>query len=272
MADQRKWAIYFSAAAFAFVCAIAGYNLFRPSPNSTLADALKRSGYLEIRPAANLDGPGMIVTVDSKTEDAVMLHPTCNMDLTEVSNLWQSSPSVDTNTARALSGEFKLGAEVLEAAGLNAGTADEIDVSLDNTKVLVLSDESRFGLEAKYLKGECLEAVKATISHNKKCVTQPISALQADVNYSVKFSSNVAANDKAKIIDKLSATLSTDGHKDGSDTIKGKGLFVGLKLDTWCIVPDNGQPEKSVASVPVATASIAANSDNPARGPLAEHN
>jgi hypothetical protein len=237
-----------------------------------LAETLKQSGYLEIRPAANLDGPGTIVTVDSRTEDFVMLHPACNMDWREVSDMWQSSRSLDTETARALSGEFKLGAELLAAAGIQVGAASEIDAKLENTKVLVISDESRSDLQNKYLKGDCLAAVKSTVSRNKKCVTQPISALQADVNYSVKFSNNVAVKERAKILDKLSLALSTDGRRESSDKIVGSGLFVGLRLDSWCIVPDDGQPARSVQNIPASNASFASSADAPVAGAFARHN
>jgi hypothetical protein len=55
--------------------------------------------------------------------------------------------------------------------------------------------------------------------------------LQADIHYHVKFSDNVNASDKAKIIKKVSGALATEGHADTSDNIIGKGLFVGLRLD-----------------------------------------
>jgi hypothetical protein len=191
-----------------------------------------------------------------------MMHPTCNMDWTEVSSLWQSSPSVDTNIASELSGEFKLGLDVLKRAGLDVAenVINEIDMTFTNTKVLVLSDESRFGLEAKYLKGDCLHAVLRITEVDKKCVTQPISAMQADINYHVKFSDKVDASDKAKIFSKVSGALTTDGSTDTSDSIIGRGLFVGMKLDgAWCIVPNNGEPEKSVESLPTAQAAVVIN-------------
>lgn len=256
MTDKNKRAVYVSAVIALLVAAIAVFNILRPvAATQTLADALKRSGYLEIRPASNFDGPGTIVTVDSRTDDYVMLHPTCNMDWAELSGLWQSSPSVDTDTARLLSGEFKLSADFLKGAGLKVGAGAEIDVKIENTKILVLSDESRIGLSVKYLKDNCLQAVKQAISRDKKCVTQPISVMQADLVYRAKLSDSVAASDKAEIRDKMSVALSTNGASDSSDAITGKGLFIGLKLEGWCMVPDNGQSEKSVVDLPVSTVS-----------------
>ena len=87
--------------------------------------------------------------------------------------------------------------------------------------------------------------------------------MQADVNYRVKFSDNIAAGDKAKVLGKVSGALATDGRTDTSDNIIGKALFVGLKLDTWCIVPNDGQPEKSIASLPVTKASVVIGPANP---------
>jgi hypothetical protein len=261
------WAIYLSAGAFVVVATVAAYNLFFPinKPHgfgNTPAEVLNRNGYLEIRPATNFGGPGTIVTVNLKTDNFVMMHPTSNMDGTEVSSLWQSSPSVDTNIASELSGEFKLGLDMLKRAGLDVGgnVINEIDMTFTNTRVLVLSDESRFGLEAKYLKGDCLHAVLRVTEVDKKCVTQPISAMQADINYHVKFSDKLDASDKAKILSKVSGALTTDGRTDTSDSIIGKGLFVGMKLDgAWCIVPNNGEPEKSVESLPTVQAAALIN-------------
>jgi hypothetical protein len=266
-ARNRNWAIYLSTGALAVVAAVAVYNLSSPFNKQhgfgdTPAEVLNRNGYLEIRPATNFGGPGTIVTVDLKTDNFVMMHPTCNMDWTEVSSLWQSSPSVNTNIASELSGEFKLGLDVLKRAGVDVGgnVINGIDMTFTNTKVLVLSDESRFGLEAKYLKGDCLHAVLRITEVDKKCVTQPISAMQADVNYHVKFSDKIDAGDKARILNKVSGALTSDGHTDTSDSVIGKGLFVGLKLDgAWCIVPNNGEPEKSVESLPTVQAAVVIN-------------
>jgi hypothetical protein len=270
-ARKSYWAIYLSVGAFVVVAAGAVYNVSSPFKKQhgfgdTPAEVLNRNGYLEIRPATNFGGPGTIVTVDLKTDNFVMMHPTCNMDGAEVSSLWQSSPSVDTNIASELSGEFKLGLDMLKRAGLDVGgnLIKEIDMTFTNTKVLVLSDESRFGLEAKYLKGDCLHAVLRITEVDKKCVTQPISAMQADINYHVKFSDKIDASDKAKILSKVSGALTTDGRTDTSDSIIGRGLFVGMKLDgAWCIVPNNGEPEKSVESLPMAQASVVINRSAP---------
>jgi hypothetical protein len=263
MASERNWAIHLSAGAFVVVAMVAAFNLFSPlnKPHGlgdTPAEVLNRNGYLEIRPATKLGGPGMIVTVDLRTDRFVMIHPTCNMDWTEVSMLWQSSPSVDTNIVSELRGEFKLGADALKHVGLDVDSAviNEIDMTFENTKIIVLTDEARFGLEAKYLKGDCLNAVSRIASLAKQCVTQPISALQADIHYRVKFSDNIDASEKAKIINKVSGALATDGRVDTSDNIIGKDLFVGLKLDSWCIVPNNGEPEKSIANLPVSNVSV----------------
>jgi hypothetical protein len=197
------------------------------------------------------------VTVDLRTDDFAMIHPTCKMDWTEVSGLWESSPSVDTNIARELRGEFKMGADILKHVGLDIGSnaINEINMTFENTKVIVLTDEARFGLQAKYLKGDCLNAVLRITSVYKQCVTQPISALQADIHYRVKFSDNVNAKEKETILGKVSGALATDGSTDKSDSIIGKSLFVGMKLDVWCIVPNNGESGKSVANEPTTNVS-----------------
>lgn len=227
----------------------------------TPGDILRRSGYLEIRPAANVGGPGTLVTIDAKTNDYVMLHPTCNMDWQEIADLWQSSPTPDTEIAHQLEGEFKLDAQALRDGGfsLSAGAVNALNIRFENTKVIWLSDESRMDLGARYLKDDCLKTVVQVNSKDKKCVTQPISAMQADVIYRVEFSHDVTASEKAKVLGDVSGALTTSGAASGSDSVVGKGLFVGLKLDAWCIVPNDGHPGASVASLPtVATAPVPA--------------
>jgi hypothetical protein len=79
--------------------------------------------------------------------------------------------------------------------------------------------------------------------------------MQADINYHVKFSDKIDASEKAKILREVSGALTTDGPSDTTDSIIG--LFVRMKLDgAWCIVPNNGESEKSVESLVMAQASV----------------
>src|SRR5215471_11483601 len=147
MASKSLWATYLSAGAFVVVATVAAYNFFSPvdKPHGlgdTPAEVLNRNGYLEIRPATNFGGPGTIVTVDVRNEKFVMMHPACNMDLTEVASHWQSSPSPDTNIVSELSGEFKVGVDMLKRVGLDVSgnVINGIDMTFENTKVLAISD------------------------------------------------------------------------------------------------------------------------------------
>lgn len=221
----------------------------------TPADILRRNGYLEIRPATNVGGPGTLITIDVKTPDYVMLHPTCNMDWQEIAQLWQTSPTSDTEIAHQLEGEFKLGAQALKEAGfdLSADAVESLNIKFQNTKVVWLSDETRMDLGSRYLKDNCLKAVLQVTDKDKKCVTQPISAMQADVAYRVKFSDGVAASEKAKVLGGISGAVAGSGATTGTDSVAGKALFVGLKLNAWCIVPNDGkQSGTSVAELPTS--------------------
>jgi hypothetical protein len=245
------------------VAAVAAYYFYRiivPSNEHQLGetptDILKRNGYLEIRPASNLVGPGMLVTIDDKTPDFVMMHATCNMDLNEVVGLWQSSPTVDTQIANQLEGEFKIGVAMLKKIGINvnANAVDEVNLKFTNTKVIALTDESRFSLRSKYLKDSCLDTVRSMIlqaGDGKTCVTQPISAMQADIEYRIKFSTSASADEQEKILRDINLKATIGGREDAKGLVIGKSLFVGLKLDAYCIVPNDGHSGgKSVADLP----------------------
>jgi hypothetical protein len=204
------------------------------------AIALGDFGFLEIRPATQLTGPGTFVAVDKKTENYVMVHPLCNMDSAKLASLWQQSPGV----AKELAREYKIGANFLERAGLQFGghAVKEIDIVFENTYVFFLTGENRIKLEKEYLKDDCLQAVQEASSIEKLCVTQPFSEFQADIRYRVKFSDDITIDDKKKILGQVS--VHAGGSSDSGDTISGKGLFIGMKLNKWCIVPNDEQHDR----------------------------
>ena len=79
--------------------------------------------------------------------------------------------------------------------------------------------------------------------------------MQADVSYRIKFSNKIAASDKEKTLDEVSGVVATDGRRDSNDSTVSKGLFVSLKPDAWCIVPNDGHTVgTSVASLPATEA------------------
>lgn len=264
MLNNKIWSIAVPAALFAVVAAVGVLSLPSPPPTKTITigEVLKKWGYLEIRPAANQNGPGILSTLDTRGDDYVMLHPTCNMDRKEVSSKWDISDTTDSDLKNTLNARFKLGADLLASIGLSGGAVSDIEVKFENTKILTMTDESRRALESEYVKGACLDAIKAITVVDRLCVTQPFSAVQTDVNYHVTFTRNIAAEAKTKILGDISGVLSTGGRAENGDDIVGKGLFVGLKLSNSCIVFDEhtpDQPQKTVAMVPVSKAGIATN-------------
>ena len=67
-----------------------------------------------------------------------------------------------------------------------------------------------------------------------------------------------SASDKEKTLDDVPVVLATDGRRDSNDGTIGKGLFVSLKLDAWCIVANDAHAVgTSVASLPATEASRA---------------
>ena len=262
MFSNKLWSVAVPAAMFALVAAIGVHYLPPPPPPEpiTIAEVLKKWGYLEIRPAANQNGPGILSTLDRRADDYVMLHPTCNMDRDDVSSKWDISDTTDSDLRNTLNARFKLGADLLASIGLSGSAVSDIEVKFENTKILTMTDESRKALELKYVKGTCLDAIKAITLVDRLCVTQPFSAVQTDVNYHVTFTNNIAAEAKTRILGNISGVLSTGGRAENGDRIVGKGLFVGLKLNNSCIVIDEhtpDQPQKTVAMVPVSKAGVA---------------
>jgi hypothetical protein len=271
MISRRAIAVS-AGVAVVLVGAIGLYEFIRVPTHvgETPTDILRRNGYLEIRPATALDGPGTIVTIDLRTPDYVMLHLTCNMDGKELSDFWKSSNTINTNVADQLNGEFRIAADALKQIGLTViGNAiSEIDMKFENTKIIEVSDESLYALRDKYLKGNCLKAISQLIARNNNvCVTQPVAAMEADITYDVKYSDNVSASDKAKITSGLSGALASGGETASTDQIVGKGLFVGVRLDSFCYVLNDGRHDNQqgpqIATMPVTPAAFTINANLP---------
>ena len=93
-------------------------------------------------------------------------------------------------------------------------------------------------LRNEYLNGSCLDAVQAAIS-KKKCVVQPYSELQADVLYTEKLHDNIASDEQKRTLNPVGLDFSGSSGSSGSKS--GKGLFIGMKLDDLCIVPNDGR-------------------------------
>lgn len=213
------------------------FSITPPVSAATPAEILARNGYLEIRPASKLNGPGTLNTVEVKTDSYVILHRTCRMDMAEIEALWATSQTTRENVAQQLEGRFNADSSLITRARLKVGVSKikNIVVSFSNTKIVQLDDETVFILQRKYLKDTCEQVIRQLIKNNK-CVTQPYEVLRSDLVYAVDYDQGISEEEKAKLTDMIIAEISTNAKRADSDTITGENLFFGIKLSVGCIV------------------------------------
>jgi hypothetical protein len=216
---------------------------------ATPADILKHYGYLEIRPASLLNGPGTIDHIDKITDNYVMLHLACKMDMDELKAAWEESRTLDANLTQQLQGNFKLAGAILESIKSDIGfdKVEDVSVSFSNTNIVQLDDETTDKFRLKYLAGDCGGVIKR--SYPKTCITQPYEVLRSDIIYLISYKQNLSAEEKAKLNTKLAPILSDSVSLDRNDSnkITGQNVFIGIKLSEVCIVPN--EPDAKVLTV-----------------------
>jgi len=209
-----------------------------PVHDATPGDILIRYGYREIRPASTLNGPGTINAIDHVTSTYLMLHRACRMDMKEIEDTWEDSPTIGESLGEELNGKFNLPAATLATMKIKAGydKIRNVTISFSNTRIIQLDDETLFDIRAKYFTGNCAEVIKEYYGRNA-CVTQPFGVLRSDITYMIEYKNDVSAKDQAAITTKLQADLSLDSKQTDNDKISGKNVFVGIKMSEVCIVP-----------------------------------
>jgi hypothetical protein len=210
-----------------------------PVHDATPGDILIRYGYREIRPASTLNGPGTINAIDHVTSTYLMLHRACRMDMKEIENAWEDSPTIGESLGEELNGKFNLPAATLATMKVKVGydKIQNVTISFSNTRIIQLDDETLFNIREKYFTGNCAEIIKEYYDRNV-CVTQPFEVLRSDITYIIDYQNNVSAEDQAKITTKLQADLSLDAKQTDNDKISGQNIFVGIKMSEVCIVPN----------------------------------
>ncbi len=201
-----------------------------------LADAVFKYGFLEVLPATTLMGPGTLLVVEKQSGKYVMVREVCAMDPAKISPKWEKSGSWDIE--KQLNRKFLVTSSVRDGFGFRGHASEHSTVRIQNTQVLNLSYETMLDFQNEYLNGKCLDAVVDLVS-KKKCVVQPYSELQADVLSTENLHDNIASDEQKRTPFPVELDISGTSGSSGSNS--GKGLFIGMKLDSSCIVPNDGR-------------------------------
>jgi hypothetical protein len=197
----------------------------------TITAILLETGYFEIVPPTTFGGPGTINTIEFLSNGKVEMHPTCDVEPGFLVDKIQRSQTVDHELKQSLEKKLDVSAEVREKLAAVAGITQisSINLKLENTNILLITDESLISARHALLKGECEDAVIENVS-NGGIVCQTRSVLEADVMYEIKYSDTVSIDERARLTSEAAAKLNLDARQDAGNRISGHQLFFGVKL------------------------------------------
>ncbi len=224
-----------------FLVGIASFSVFVVAvfyfiPPVTVGVMLADAGYLVIVPPSTFHGPGTLNTVERLSDNSVKLHPTCEIDVNEISSKWKMSSTVDHEITERLSSGFSIQSNLVDKSkSLFSGEqVRDVRLSMKNIKILLLPHESLLELQKKYVKGSCEEAIFYNLS-NGADVCQTEAVLQADMIYTIVFNEGVDVDQKEKVTQEFTASLEGGGERIAINELKGKNLFYGIKLSKMCL-------------------------------------
>jgi hypothetical protein len=243
-----------SAGAFAlFVAAI----WFLPAGRGgRVADLLQ--GYLESVPPAEFYVPGMINTVELRSDGKIELHPTCKIDPSLLANITIHSRTVDHSLVEQIKKRFDVSGRIQEFVSMEieGNKTRKINVSLLNSRILHVPDEQLMLLQREVIKGTCQEVIERHINSGAK-VCQTRAALRGDLVYDIIYEEGISAGEKAKLTADIAAKLGVEVIQGQADRMRGKDLIYGVKLgrDGILLNTPNAKPTECQAHSLMAAAS-----------------
>jgi hypothetical protein len=213
----------------------------------TLTDILLESGYYENIPPTTLSGPGTINTVEFLSNGKVALHPTCDVTPELLVDKVQKSETIGRDLKQVLEKQLSVSGDVREKlqAAADISQISSIHLKLENTKVLLVTDETLLVARDALLKGRCQDAVELNVS-NGGLVCQTRAVLEADVFYEIEYNDKVAIGEHAQLTAEVAAKLKMDASEGSTNRVSGRQLFYGVKLASHPILGSSAsdQPQK----------------------------
>jgi hypothetical protein len=244
---MKFWNAAKIGAAVVVVTAVGGviYWLVKVNnPPITTSSLLEAQGYIEVVPPSNFYGPGTINTIETLSGGKFSLHPTCNIDPSLISKTTIESRTIDYSLNQALSKHFDISAKIKNLlSSASQAQAKNIDISFRNVSILMMSDESLWNLRRQLITNECQEAIALNIQHGG-IVCQTEAVIKADVVYDISYNEKLNVEDLAKLTKEIAQKLQLEADSHGGNSITGKGLFYGIRLDQNGIIL-NTSPEAS---------------------------
>jgi hypothetical protein len=223
-----KWLTAGVGVIVALACAVVWFTW---PQEKTLTDILLESGYYENIPPTTLSGPGTINTVEFLSNGKVALHPTCDVTPELLVDKVQKSETIGRDLKQVLEKQLSVSGEIREKleAAADISQISSIHLKLENTKVLLVTDEALLLARDALLRGRCQDAVELNVS-NGGLVCQTRAVLEADVIYEIEYNDRVAIGERAQLTAEVAAKLKLDAHEDSTNRVSGRQLFYGVKL------------------------------------------
>jgi len=231
--------VWIASGLFAVFVVVAVVVWFAWPREKSLGDLLFEAGYFEIVPPSTLSGPGTINAVEFRSDGKIALHPTCDVSPELFTGKLQRSQTIDRALRQSLDKKLNISGQIKDmfeaAIGLNR--INSVHLKLENTNILLISDEALISARNSLLKGPCEEAVLQNLSAGAR-VCQTRAVLEADVSYEIKYNDDVSLGDRAQLNSKAAAKLNLAAHQISTDRITGRHLFFGVKLAPNAILAD----------------------------------
>lgn len=213
---------------------------------------IRRAGFDPVTPPNRLRGPGALYEVNGTTFRKV-----CDANEALIGPRLQHSPtlSIDRKLVENLSATAS--AELVERlkAILGAGRVATLRYKLTEVTIAEIALEDLYDIQNDLLNRKaCQAAVDRSLAANLK-VCQGYAALSATTSYTLAVDSNfdfnaqgsaaIAARAKLAIEEAAGTKLSVQSATE----LSGEGLYVGIQLDTRCIVPNTATEPSTLAPV-----------------------
>ncbi|WNG54685.1 hypothetical protein F0U59_07760 [Archangium gephyra] len=211
---------------------------------------VKDQRYSPLVPPTTLLGPGTIVHALGNDWKAVGIVCTQKASLGAFTPVESASKS--ETLKRELKSSFSLDGDYLDVIKADAKfkSLREIDLKLEDIKVYELSWDQVFDNLPNRSDGckQALQTVKQDPNMKYSMIT---SVIQANVTYDVKFENSGELNAEAKqeLLQNLAAKLGVSASDNSTSTMRGAGLFWGMR--------DNSTLAKLEASTPKAPPAFA---------------
>jgi hypothetical protein len=194
--------------------------------DTALQNLLSEYGYWETAPPADFYLPGTINTIEVGSNGKIAIYPTCNIDPQTLAKITLHSHTIDRTLAERLNKGFNLSGRIKDflPVGVDARKAKGVNLSLQNSTLLQITEEELILVQRQVIKDACQEAIELSIKSGAR-VCQTRAALMGDLVYDIVYGETGSAH-----TDNAGPTVKVDINQENSDRIVGKGLIYGVNF------------------------------------------